>query len=153
MKEEVPMKKRLVVMAILFALTMVVATQVAQAERPMLVNVPFEFIAGKVTLPAGEYRIQKVDAASVVLLISSSDTRAAVMLTTNAAQAKKIQTESSLVFNKYGHRYFLSQVWTEGSIRGRQLLKSQREKEAAQVASLETKGEITLVAGLFPARP
>jgi len=147
------MKKRLVVMAVLFVLTMAVATQVAQAQQPMLVDIPFEFVAGSVTLPAGEYRVQKMDPTSTVLLISCSDPRAAVVLTTNAAQALKIQTQSSLVFNKYGHRYFLSQVWTEGSIRGRQLLKSQREKEVAQIASLETKGEITLVAGLHPARP
>jgi hypothetical protein len=147
------MKKRLVVMSVLFVLTMIVATQVAQAEERMLVNIPFEFIAGNVTLPAGEYRVQSLDRTSAVLLINCSDPHASVVLATNAAQAKEIQSTASLVFNKYGHRYFLSQVWTEGSIRGKQFLKSPREEEIAKVASLETKEKITLVAGLYPARP
>jgi len=75
------------------------------------------------------------------------------LVITNAAQAKETQTESKLVFNRYGNRYFLSQVWNGGSIRGRQLPISPREKEMPQLARNETKTEITLVARLSPARP
>ncbi len=82
-----------------------------------------------------------------------SDASAAAMVMSNAAQAKETQTESKLVFNRYGNRYFLSQVWAAGSIRGRQLLKSSREKEISQLARIETKSEVTLVARLSPARP
>jgi hypothetical protein len=152
-KEEVPMKKRAFVTATLFVLSIIVAAQVAQAEQPMLVNIPFEFVAGTVTLPAGEYRIQKLDRNSGVLLINRMDPNASVMVVTFAAQAKELQSESKLVFNRYDNRYFLSQVWTAGSIRGRQLSKTPQEKELAQVARLETKGETTLVARLSPARP
>ena len=147
------MKKRLFVMATLFVLSIIVAAQVAQAEQPMLVNIPFEFVAGNVTLPAGEYRVQTLDRNSTILLIHCSGRGASAMVITNAAQGKELNSESKLVFNQYGHRYFLSQVWTAGSIRGRQLLKSPGEKEIAQSARIETKGEITLVARLSPARP
>jgi hypothetical protein len=152
-KEEVSMKKRLFVMATLFVLSIIVAAQVAQAEQPMLVNIPFEFVAGNTTLPAGEYRVQTLDRNSTILLIHCSGRGASAMVVTNAAQAKEMNSESKLVFNRYGRRYFLSQVWTAGSIRGRQLLKSPGEKEIAQSARIETKGEITLVARLSPARP
>src|SRR5713226_2420176 len=151
-EEEVPMKKRAFVMATLFVLTMLVAARVAQAEEPMLVNIPFEFVAGNATLPAGEYRVQKLERNAGILLINSSDSSAAVMLVTNPAQASEPQTESKLVFNRYDNRYFLSQVWTAGSSYGRQLSKSPQEKELAQTARLETKGEIMLVARLSPAR-
>ena len=147
------MKKRAFVMATLFVLTMLVAARVAQAEEPMLVNIPFAFVAGNATLPAGEYRVQKLERNAGILLINSSDSSAAVMLVTNPAQASEPQTKSKLVFNRYDNRYFLSQVWTAGSSRGRQLLKSPREKEVALSARIETKGEITLVARLSPARP
>lgn len=146
------MKKRLFVMATLFVLFIIVAAQVAQAEQPMLVNIPFEFVAGNVTLPAGEYRVQTLDRNSKILLIHCSGRGASAMVITNAAQAKELSSESKLVFNRYGNRYFLSQVWTAGSIHGRQLLKSPREEEVAQSARLETKGEVTLVARLSPAR-
>jgi hypothetical protein len=147
------MKKRAFVTATLFVLSIIVAAQVAQADEPMLVNIPFAFVAGNVTLPAGDYRVQKLDENSAVVLIRCSDAHETAMVLSNAAQAKQPQTQSKLIFNQYGNRYFLSQVWTAGSIRGRQLLKSRREKEIAQSARIETKGEVTLVARLAPTNP
>ncbi|PYU67819.1 MAG: hypothetical protein DMG49_17755 [Acidobacteria bacterium] len=144
------MKKRAFVMATLLVLSIMVAAQVAQAEEPMLVNIPFAFTAGNVTLPAGEYRVQKLDGNSAVVLISCTDASASAMVLSNAAQAKKAQTQSKLVFKRYENRYFLSQLWTAGSIHGRQLLKSRAEKEIAQSARLDNQGEITLVARLSP---
>jgi hypothetical protein len=146
------MKKRAFVTATLFVLSLIVAAQVAQADEPMLVNIPFAFVAGNATLPAGEYRVQKMDENSAVVLIRCSGPSASAMVLSNAAQAKETQTQSKLVFHRYGNRYFLSQVWSAGSIRGRQLLKSPREKEIS-VAKIETKEEVTLVARLSPARP
>jgi len=147
------MKKRAFVTATLFVLSIIAAAQVAQADEPMTVNIPFAFVAGNATLPAGEYRVQKLDRNPAVVLIRCSGASAAAMVMSNAAQAKETQTQSKLVFNRYGNRYFLSQVWAAGSIRGRQLLKSSREKEISQLARIETKSEVTLVARLSPARP
>ncbi len=145
------MKKRSFVITSLLLLSLMAVPQLVRAQDAMAVSIPFEFVAGRATLPAGEYRVQKLNETSAVLLIHCSDPSASVLVITNAAQAKKMQTGSKLVFNRYGNRYFLSQVWTAGSIRGRQLLKSPGEKEIAQVASIETKAEVTLVARLTPA--
>ncbi len=145
------MKKRAFVTATLFVFSLIVAAQVVRADDPMLVNIPFSFVAGDVTLPAGEYRVQKLDGNSAVLLIRCSDASTAAMVLSNTAQAKDIQTQSKLVFKRYDNRYFLSQVWTAGSIRGRQLLKSRAEKEIAQFARIETTKEVTLIARLSPA--
>jgi len=147
------MKKQSFLMAGVLVLSSLAATQVARAQEAMVVDIPFAFTAGNATLPAGEYRVQKMDRNSAVLLIHCWDTRASALVITNAAQAKELQAESKLVFNRYGNRYFLSQVWTAGSIRGRQLPISPREKEMPQLARNETKTEITLVARLSPARP
>jgi hypothetical protein len=147
------MKKRTFVTATLFVLSMFVAAQVVRAEEPMLVNIPFQFVAGNVTLPAGEYRIQKLDRSAGILVINCSDPDASVMVVTFSAQSNEPQTKSKLVFNRYDNRYFLSQVWAAGSVRGRQLLKSPREKELTRVASIETKTQVTLVARLAPVRP
>jgi hypothetical protein len=130
------MKKQSFLMAGVLVLSSMAATQVARAQEAMVVDIPFAFTAGSATLPAGEYRVQKLDRNSAVLLIHCWDAR-----------------ESKLVFNRYGNRYFLSQVWNAGSIRGRQLPISPREKEMPQLARNETKTEITLVARLSPARP
>jgi hypothetical protein len=69
-------------------------------------------------------------------------------MNTNAVVKTEIQTASKMIFNRYGDRYFLSEVWTAGYSRGRQLLKSAREMELAQIAKSETQGQVTLVADL-----
>ena len=147
------MKKQSFLMAGVLMLSSMAATQIARAQEAMVVDIPFAFTAGNATLPAGEYRVQKLDRNSAVLLVHCWDAKASALVITNAAQAKETQTESKLVFNRYGNRYFLSQVWNAGSIRGRQLPISPREKEMPQLARSETKTEITLVARLSPARP
>jgi hypothetical protein len=147
------MKRQSILLAGLLALSSMAVTQVARAQESMIVNIPFAFTAGDATLPAGEYRVQKLERNSAVLLIHCWDARVAIFVVTNPAQAKELQSQSKLVFNRYDNRYFLSQVWTAGSTRGRQLRKSPKEKEMAPLARIETKGEITLVARLSPARP
>src|SRR5467141_1239168 len=147
------MKKQSFLMAGVLVLSSMAATEIARAQETMVVDIPFAFTAGNATLPAGEYRVQKMDRNSAVLLIHCWDARASALVITNAAQAKELQTESKLVFKRYGNSYFLSQVWTAGSIRGRQLSISPREKEMPQLARNETKGEVTLVARLSTVRP
>src|SRR6266403_1429077 len=147
------MRKQSFLMAGLLVLSSMAATQVARAQESMVVDIPFAFVAGNATLPAGEYRVQKLDGNSAVVLIRSSDANAAAVVLSNAAQAKETPTQSKLIFKRYDNRYFLSQVWRAGSIRGRELMKSRSEKEISQSARFETKGEVTLLARLSPARP
>jgi len=147
------MKKRAFVAATLFVFSLMVAAQVVQADETMLVSVPFAFVAGSVTLPAGDYCIRKWGRNSDVLQITDSSRRGIAMVVTHSAQGKEVQTESKLVFNRYGERYFLSQVWTAGAIRGKQLYKSSREKEVSQMAKNEAKSEFTLAARLSAPKP
>jgi hypothetical protein len=147
-EKECPMKTRALVMAGMMALTAMASTRVAQAQELMVVNVPFDFVAGNTTLPAGEYSVKVSGPQGSLLLIDRKDAKAAMFTNTHAVVKNEIQTESKLIFNRYGDRYFLSQVWTEGNSRGRQLLKSAQEKERSQIAKLDTQGQVTLVAGL-----
>jgi hypothetical protein len=151
MKEEGQMKKRTLVMTSLLLLSLMVAAQVVHAQETLVVNIPFEFVAGQATLPAGEYRVQKLENGSAVVLIHHADPGASVMVMTIPSQANAPQSDSKLVFNRYGNRYFLSQYWTAGSSRGRLFLKSAREEEISRIAKIETRGQVTLVAGLSSA--
>jgi hypothetical protein len=146
------MKTRALVMAGMMALTTLASTRVAQAQEHVVVNIPFDFVAGNTQLPAGQYSITASGPDWTLLLIDRKDAASAYM-GTNAVVATEIQSESKLIFNRYGDRYFLSQVWTAGNSRGRQLLKSAREKEMAQTAKLENQSQVTLVAGLPRTNP
>ena len=132
----------------MLALAFVAATQIVRAQEPLIANIPFAFTAGNMTLPAGEYRVEKMPLNSVMLLIRSTDGSVAKIVPTNGAQANGLQAQSKLIFHRYGNRYFLSQVWVEGYAHGRELPESAKEKELALTARNETPDQVTIVARL-----
>jgi hypothetical protein len=146
-------RKRALLMAVVMALTILASTRVASAQQLMVVNIPFDFAVGNKTLPAGEYSVKDSPALNTLLLLDREDPAQGAFLPTLSVDAREIQSESKLVFNRYGNRYFLSQVWSAGRSGGRQLSMSDREKEMAQVAKLETQGQVTLVASLPRTNP
>src|SRR5260370_13856628 len=95
------MKTRALVMTTLFVLSFLVAAQVVQADEPMVENIPFPFVVGNVTLPAGEDRVQNLDRHPAVVLIRCSDASATAMRMSNPTQAKETENESKLDFNPY----------------------------------------------------
>ena len=145
------MKKRIFVVTSLLFLSLMIVAQVAHAQEPMVVNIPFEFVAGNVTLPAGEYLVEKLEKNSVVVFTHRNQPDISAIVMTIASQANASPSDSKLVFNRYGNLYFLSQFWSAGSSRGQLLLKSAREEEISRIAKIETRGQVTLVAGLSPA--
>lgn len=142
------MRKRSLVMASLMVFTILASTRVAQAQDPLVVRVPFDFVAGTAKLPAGDYMVKTAGPMSSLLLASRTDPMVSAIVPSNSTASADVQRESKLVFNRYGDRYFLAQVWTAGSPRGRQLLRSDREKEMAQIARNEGPSQVVLVANL-----
>lgn len=147
------MKKRVPLIASLFVLAFLAASQAANAQQAMIVNIPFEFMAHNATLPPGEYRVESLTGQSVLLLRHQEDADATAIVPTIATRAVDPSSQSKLLFNRYGDRYFLSQFWIAGNSGGRQLLPSPREKEVAKVARVETKGQVVLIARLAPPKP
>ncbi len=147
------MKKAFLRITGMLPLALLAATQIARAQEPLLVNIPFEFTAGRMTLPAGEYRVQQSDRGSVTLLIQRTDHSVAASVTSFAAMKNAPQTESKLVFHRYGNRYFLSQVWKAGYPQGRELPKSPIEKEQALAAHNEKPEQVTIIARLTSPQP
>ena len=86
---------------------------------------------------------------SKTLLLQSRDANASIMVNINAAETLKSADKTKLVFNQYGNRYFLSQIWVAGETRGHQLPKTSREKEMARdVAQNLTQGRVEIMASL-----
>ncbi|MGC1613801.1 MAG: hypothetical protein WA736_03865 [Candidatus Acidiferrum sp.] len=146
------MKTRALVIAGVMALTLAATARVAQAQEMMKVNIPFDFVAGDRALPAGEYTVTVSGPLHTLILNDRKDSASAI-LGSHAVLAAEAQSQSKLIFNRYGDRYFLSQVWSEGNYSGRQLSKSAREKEVAQVAQLDVPSRVMLVAELRRTTP
>ena len=129
------------------------AAQAGRAQEPVLANIPFAFTVGNMTLPAGEYRVEKVRDSAPALLIQRTDGGASIIVITYAVEANAPQAQTKLIFRRHAKQCFLSQVWTAGNARGRELPNSRKEKDQGLLARNETPEQVTIVARLIPSRP
>lgn len=95
-------------------------------------NIPFQFVAGNKTLPAGKYVIRQVDdtenSPNSILIRSADGKTTAVFNTTNAGQTNPAK-QSEIIFDNVGGTYFLSQIFAEGENGGLQAVESKKEKK------------------------
>jgi hypothetical protein len=121
--------------ALVFALTMHPSNTQAQIIDGIEANIPFQFHAGNVKLPAGKYRIHVLDDSDLTVMeITSADGSTSALFQVQDAEANTTPAKSELIFNKYGNRYFLAKLFEEGSSSGSQLLESRYEKRISQQA-------------------
>ena len=116
-----------------------VATANGQTGNNVIAQVPFEFIVGDKTLASGEYSVRAINQAGDALMIRSADAKGQAIRLTNRTGVEMNKTYARLVFHRYGDRYFLSQVWSQGESTGHELLKGRQERamerELARIAS------------------
>lgn len=113
--------------SILVALTVLFMATAAHAQQRVTATVPFSFVAGDRTYPAGDYSIT---ADGVVLQIANSDKSEMIM--SQACESNKPSADTKLVFDHMGGNYFLRQIWVAGNSRGRELSRSHAEIRLAQ---------------------
>lgn len=139
------MKKQIAVAVALLAAVVAAGPCYAQATG-VQGNVPFAFQVGGKTMPAGEYRVERVSIPDEsILIIRCTDSGDAALAPTLSVDAKNGAAQPKLVFHKYRNIYFLSEVWT-GDTRGRKLYKSDREKELARETGRELAVTVQFVA-------
>lgn len=110
----------------------------AFGQQALTVDVPFEFNLGDKAMPAGHYDVTHT---SGVLHISCFTCGAGAMsVISNIGNGNGISqdTQSRLVFSKYGDKYFLSEVWASfGDEWAAGLPKSRTEREMARTSPSE----------------
>ncbi len=105
----------------------------AQSERSKVTNIPFNFIVGQKTLPAGEYTVEPYRRDyDKVWLVQSRDGRTSALVITMPMQFSDTQEETKLVFHKYGDQHFLAQLFLAGGNSGRGLIMPRQENELAK---------------------
>jgi len=75
------------------------------------VKVPFPFIVGDQRLPAGEYRIQRDDYSTALMIRSEHGAASAILNTRPASGAPPSSDQPSLEFKRGENGYRLSNVW------------------------------------------
>jgi hypothetical protein len=109
----------------MLSLSAVLGSVHLNAQGPINVTVPFDFNVGAKSFHAGEYTVQEI--TTWVLAIRSADDRSSMLTSTTPGEPGATPGTAKLTFNRYGDRYFLSNV--SGGGRGWALSKSAPEKE------------------------
>jgi hypothetical protein len=86
----------------------------AQDTSRVVVTVPFEFVAGGETLPAGTYTLGRVSPASQRGLVIRSDDQSAFLLPIVVDDAPAEQAK--LGFTQVGDKYVLSRIETPAGV-------------------------------------
>ena len=121
------------VLALLFTLA---ATSYAQSARRTVIRIPFDFVSGEKTLPAGTYRIEPVRRDSYTAWeIQSTTGRAGAVVMTSALGTNAAGDESRLVFQKYGETHVLAQVFASSDMAGRAVVQSRRARTMSETAA------------------
>ena len=121
--------------ALVLALTIGASKTKAQVIDDLEVNIPFQFHAGDAKLPAGEYRIHVLDNSDLALMeIVSADGSTSALFQVRESDANSAPAKNELIFNKYGNRYFLAELFEEGNATGSQVAESRYEKVVSHEA-------------------
>ena len=146
------MKRTAYTMIAILVLTgsMAVAAQAQNSgPRHLVANIPFQFYAGDATLPAGEYTITQVNPASdrTVVQFRTKDGSRTAMLQMGSVIGKTAD-QTSLVFHRYGDRYFLAQAWIQGDSEGLSSPRSRSERAAQKEMAARNLAMTTVALGI-----
>ncbi len=100
------MKKISFIFALLFALSLLTVTATAQSRALGHLDIPFSFTANDQVFAAGDYRILQIGAQVIRL----EETATGKGITLLSAQNIGESPANTLVFRRYGIRYFLAKV-------------------------------------------
>lgn len=88
----------------------------AETHREVIVNVPYEFVAGGRTLPAGTYTITRLsDDRRGTLSIASYEQRSGVLVLPNQFEDRTVN-DTKISLEKVGGTYFLRTIETPDGV-------------------------------------
>jgi hypothetical protein len=100
----------------------------AQTPARAKAEIPFAFQAGSSHFEAGTYTVR--DLAQHIILIRSGSQSGLVM--TRYETSLNPSPSAKIVFRKYGDKYFLAELWTEGTVDHITVAKSKAEKNLSK---------------------
>lgn len=118
----------------------------ANAQTILRADVPFAFVAGDQALPAGTYNFVLDANFSFCHIYSLSDgSTHPVRFVPGTTRPRNVNADRGVLqFQKYGNRYFLSEVWKPGNpdgltaIASRRLMESAKAEGAVETVSIDS---------------
>jgi hypothetical protein len=108
----------------------------AQIDNGVIFTAPFPFYAGNVKLPAGSYKLNKLNINAQQLLLRNSAGSDGVFLYFIPTSSANPSRESYVTFHKIGDTGYLREVSVAGETNGVEFSRSKAEKKAAATATV-----------------
>ena len=86
----------------------------AQIDNGVDFTASFSFYAGDVKLPAGNYKVVRLDDVADILQIENRDNLHSVLVDFTPTLSALPHRNSAVTFEKYGDTNYLDRVWIEG---------------------------------------
>jgi hypothetical protein len=128
------------------ALAILLAAPVSAQTVILRASVPFDFIVGGRTMPAGDYLLSTGGTVRVLEIQSQVKGIAPVLTTINNGEGPLAGDGASLTFNRYGSDYFLASMWDRAAAGGCSIPMSRAEREKARTASLAKPDVVVVLA-------
>jgi hypothetical protein len=135
------MKKQIsVTLFALVTMLALAASASAQTAQRVVVNVPFDFVAGGKLLPAGHYTVRRLSFEDEkLLLVRSDDGRSNAIVLTDTARGNQTPDSAALTFRQYGESYFLAAVSIPGAADVREVPQTKSERKHAHEVAWRSK--------------
>jgi hypothetical protein len=102
------------ILSAFFGLAALAFTAKGQAADQIVVNIPYEFVVAGTALPAGTYKINRVDDQNNrVLAIRSYDTGATILVLPTEVDSQTRAAQPSVIFQQAGEQHLLSKIQTD----------------------------------------
>ncbi len=127
------------------ALAVVLAAPLPAQSIEVKANVPFDFMVGGRTLPAGSYEFGLLSQGGVLRVMSESGSTSA-MTASRVDHTGATQTATMVEFHRYGNDYFLYRVWNGTTNTGIEVPVSHTERELSSRASVNRPETVMVLA-------
>ena len=126
------LREKLINAVLALSILTVVAVATASAQLPgtrTSAQIPFDFIVGEQTLPAGLYELRRIGNDPYLLCIQNvDDSRNVMIFNTSLLDDRDSIRQNALVFHRYGDIYFLAEIRSPYEGIARELQPSKEER-------------------------
>lgn len=133
LKKQSLKKQSYILRTTIFAIFLLLAAGVGQAQDGVKVTVPFNFLVGTQSFSAGDYTLTSFSHNAKLLQTPNGQILTIISLPITV-ESREAHITPKLVFHEFGGLYFLAQIWDAGNPSGRQVLKSPVEIQLAKAS-------------------
>lgn len=122
---------KILALASLILISLVAGASAQEPSRTKQVRIDFDFYTGKKLMPAGDYTVSLLQNGTTqkLILVQQKDGDSQAIITSVPNRNKAAYQPGSIIFNRYGNKYFLAGVQLGDSSVLHTAIKTQAERE------------------------